>query len=384
MVKVSSDFDGGAISIINVDNADNIQLGINKDNQSCTRQWFYFAVESISATLQRIRLVNADKVSFSGAWDGYQAFASYDNQSWFRIDTQYQNGELVLTLEAKAQKVYYAYFVPYPLTRQTALLQHVAAMPAAQLKVLGQTAQGRDITLLRIGSASAEAKKIWLIARQHPGETMAQWIAEGVILQLAEHFAANFVAHSTKQHANSSAISFYIVANMNPDGAALGNHRTNANGINLNRHWATPDPLLCPEVYLVKQAMLKYGVDAFIDIHGDETLPYNFMQAEAKHPFADQLKQALAELDSNFQTKYDYSNFDVGCGAGSCGSSCGQQKATSFVQQQFGVASILLEASFKPLQQADQTMSWDNEAAKQLGANLARGLVDQYHHLNQT
>lgn len=371
MVKVSSDFDGGAISIINADKADNIQLGINKDNQSCTRQWFYFAVESISATLQRIRLVNADKVSFSGAWDGYQAFASYDNQSWFRIDTQYQNGELVLTLEAKAQKVYYAYFVPYPLTRQTALLQQVAAMPAAQLEVLGQTAQGREITLLRMGSASAEAKKIWLIARQHPGETMAQWLAEGVILQLAEHFAA----HCAEQHATGSTVSFYIVANMNPDGTVLGNHRTNANGINLNRHWATPDPLLCPEVYLVKQTMLKYGVDAFIDIHGDETLPYNFMQAETEQPFANQLKQALAELDSNFQTDYDYSNVAVGCGAGNCGSSCGQQKATSFVAQQFGVPSILLEMSFKPLLSAKRSECWDHTAAIQLGRNLANVLI---------
>lgn len=378
MVKVSSDFDGGAVSIISTEQADNIQLEISKDNQSCTRQWFYFAVESISATMHRIRLVNADKVSFKAAWDGYQAFASYDNQSWFRIDTQYQDGELVLTLEAKASKVYYAYFVPYPLTRQTALLQQVATMPAAQLEVLGQTAQGRDISLLRIGSASAEAKKIWLIARQHPGETMAQWIAEGVILQLAEHFAANFV----EQHANSSAISFYIVANMNPDGTALGNHRTNANGINLNRHWATPDPLLCPEVYLVKQAMLQYGVDAFIDIHGDETLPYNFMQAEANPPFADQLKQALAEVDSNFQTEYDYSNVAVGCGAGSCGSSCGQQKATSFVDRQFGVPSLLLEASFKPLRRKAQTIPWDHRAAKQLGENLASTLLKIYAEIN--
>lgn len=376
MVKVSSDFDGGAVSIISAEQADNIQLEINKDNKSCTRQWFYFAIESTSNTLQRIRLVNADKVSFSGAWHDYQAFASYDNQHWFRIDTQYLDGELLLTLEATAEKVYYAYSVPYPLTRHSALLQQVAAIPTAQLEVLGQTAQGRDISLLRIGSAASEAKKIWLIARQHPGETMAQWIAEGIILQLAEHFA--------KQHANSSAVSFYIVANMNPDGTALGNHRTNANGINLNRHWATPDPLLCPEVYWVRQAMLQYGVDAFIDIHGDETLPYNFMQAETKHPFADRLKQALANLDSNFQTEYDYSNVAVGCGAGNCGSSCGQQKATSFVQQQFGIVSILFEASFKPLQQADQSMRWDHETAKQLGAILARCLVAQYDYLNQT
>lgn len=363
MINITTDFDAGAVNVISAAQIDDIQLAINKDNQSCTRQWFYFAVDSGSSMLQRIRLLNADKVSFSSAWDGYQVFASYDNQHWFRIDTRYQQGELVLTLNAQAAKVYYAYFVPYPQARHTALLQQVATMPAVQLEVLGQTPQGRDITLLRIGSADTKAKRIWLIARQHPGETMAQWLAEGVIKQLSEHFVA--------PQAEQSAISFYIVANMNPDGAAMGNHRTNANGINLNRHWAAPDPVLCPEVYLVKQAMLQYGVDAFIDIHGDESLPYNFMLAEAKHPFADRLKQALAEVDSNFQTEYDYSNVAVGCGASSCGTSCGQQTATSFVQQQFGVASMLLETSFKPLQQAGQMQAWDHNSAIQLGRSLA-------------
>lgn len=367
MINITTDFDAGSISVISAEQADDIQLAINTDNQSCTRQWFYFAVGSISSRLQRIRLVNADKVSFSGAWQGYQAFASYDNQHWFRIDTEYNSGELILTLDAKAAKVYYAYFVPYPLTRQSTLLQQVATMPAAQLEVLGQTAQGRDITLLRLGSTAARAKKIWLIARQHPGETMAQWLAEGVITHLADHIGA--------QQTVATPVCFYIVANMNPDGTALGNHRTNANGINLNRHWATPDPRLCPEVYWVRQAMLQYDVDAFIDIHGDETLPYNFMLAEAKHPFADRLKQALANLDRHFQTEYDYSNVAVGCGTGNCGSSCGQQKATNFVQQQFGVASILLEASFKPLQQSGKTRPWDQLSAMQLGGSLATVLL---------
>ena len=368
MINVTTDFDAGTVSVISAAQADDIQLAINKDNQSCTRQWFYFAVDSGGSMLQRIRLLNADKVSFSAAWDGYQAFASYDNQHWFRIDTRYQQGELVLTLNAQAAKVYYAYFVPYPQARHDALLQQVTTIPTAQLEVLGQTPQGRDMMLLRIGSADPKAKKIWLIARQHPGETMAQWLAEGVIKQLSEHFAA--------PQAEQSAIRFYSVANMNPDGAAIGNHRTNASGINLNRHWATPDPVLCPEVYLVKQAMQRIGVDAFIDIHGDESLPYNFMLAETKHPFADRLKQALAEVDSNFQTEYDYSNVAVGCGASSCGTSCGQQAATSFVQQQFGVASMLLEASFKPLQQAGQTLVWDHNSAIKLGRSLALVLCD--------
>jgi len=37
---------------------------------------------------------------------------------------------------------------------------------------------------LTIGKAGMGKKAIWIIARQHPGETMAQWFTEGLIDQL--------------------------------------------------------------------------------------------------------------------------------------------------------------------------------------------------------
>ena len=56
---------------------------------------------------------------------------------------------------------------------------------------LGTTLDGRDLNVVVIGDPAAE-KKIWVIARQHPGETMAEWFAEGMIDALLD--AANPIA----------------------------------------------------------------------------------------------------------------------------------------------------------------------------------------------
>ncbi len=75
-------------------------------------------------------------------------------------------------------------------------------------------------------------KNVWIIARQHPGETMAEWFVEGLIKRLAGwgDWAGDPVARLIFDHAV-----FHIVPNMNPYGSVLGNLRTNAAGANLSR-----------------------------------------------------------------------------------------------------------------------------------------------------
>src|SRR3546814_4092300 len=69
---------------------------------------------------------------------------------------------------------------------------------------------------------------VWLYARQHPGETMAEWWMEGALERLTD--VADPVARSLRRKAR-----FHIVPNMNPDGSFRGHLRTNAAGVNLNR-----------------------------------------------------------------------------------------------------------------------------------------------------
>lgn len=76
----------------------------------------------------------------------------------------------------------------------------------------------------------------------------------------------------------------YIVPNMNPDGSWRGHLRTNAVGMNLNRCWDAPSLDECPEVYHVLQQMRATGVDMFVDVHGDEAIPHNFIACTEVRP----------------------------------------------------------------------------------------------------
>src|SRR3546814_5341018 len=103
---------------------------------------------------------------------------------------------------------------------------------------------------------------VWLYARQHPGETMAEWWMEGALERLTD--VADPVARSLRRKAR-----FHIVPNMNPDGSFRGHLRTNAAGVNLNREWHAPSLERSPEVHHVLERMKRTGVDFAMDVHGE-------------------------------------------------------------------------------------------------------------------
>ena len=107
---------------------------------------------------------------------------------------------------------------------------------------------------------------------------------------------------------------FHVVPNMNPDGAVRGHLRTNACGANLNREWATtgeyeaPTPRRSPEVFHALRAMDASGVDAFVDVHGDEALPVAFIAgAEGCEVWGPRLKA----LQGAFVAAYARANPDM-------------------------------------------------------------------------
>ncbi|WP_448565791.1 M14 family metallopeptidase [Thalassotalea ganghwensis] len=362
MITISSNFEGGAIEVVEADSASNIIVNIKKDNQACTRQWFYFSVSTQQAEQQHITIRNASEVSFSKAWQDYQAFASYDNQSWFRVTTSFDGDKLHLNLLAERSTVYYAYFVPYPLTRQKQLVDSIKRSPLVSSIPLPNSPLGQTMEILRFGKPSQSTKNVWIIARQHPGETMAQWVIEGSI---------NALLDNTPLTESQHEYVFYLVANMNPDGTLLGNHRTNALGKNLNRCWDEACAEQCPEVFYVQKAMAEIGVDFFFDLHGDEEIPYNFIMSKGHDESAQSVKQELAKRSANFQTEYDYNSFQTGCGTSCCSANKSKAKtATGYVTEHFNVPSLLLEASFKPLQNSGASETWDHLECIKLGEQL--------------
>ena len=270
--------------------------------------------------------------------------------------------------------VYYAYFEPYPWERHLDVLARAQMSALVRVEDLGNTVEGRDLNALVIGDPAA-SKKIWVIARQHPGETMAEWFAEGMIDALLD--PVNPVAQKLLKHAV-----FYIVPNMNPDGAVHGNLRTNAAGANLNREWMTPTLESSPEVFHVKNRIHETGCDLFLDIHGDEGLPYVFVagsemlegfspqQASEQQRFIDQFLRA----SEDFQTEFGYS-------AGKYRADM-LKLASKYIGHTFKCVSLTLEMPFKDnAHTPEPKVGWNGARSAKLGKEILSPIL---HHLEQS
>ena len=369
MPKISSNFDAGAISIIDSTDSQNIRLALRGDNAASFSQWFYFRLQGAAYQPCRIRIENAGQSSYPEGWEDYQATASYDRSNWFRVPTRYEDGVLTIEHTPLAGSVYYAYFEPYSHEQHLTLLGDAQGSGLCQIDDLGSTAQGRDINLLTIGHQAASDLKIWIIARQHPGESMAEWFAEGLLSRLLDH-------QDPTARALLDCATFYIVPNMNPDGAALGNQRTNAAGADLNREWQNPSPGRSPEVYAVRQKMHETGVDLFLDIHGEEALPYVFAAGCEGNPSYD---ARLATLEAAFKTALRQASPDFQDEHGYPKTAPGQANlaiAKSYVGETFGCLSYTLEMPFKDnINLPDDDFGWNGQRSLRLGEAILSAIL---------
>lgn len=90
------------------------------------------------------------------------------------------------------EAVWFAYFAPYSYEQHQDLVG-AAVQRGARLTVLGSTLDGRPLDLLTLGDG---AQRVWVVARQHPGEAMAEWLAEGLLERLQDGSAFSQVALS--------------------------------------------------------------------------------------------------------------------------------------------------------------------------------------------
>ncbi|WP_426208976.1 M14 family metallopeptidase [Massilia sp. TWP1-3-3] len=367
-IKISSQFDAGAIDVVSATSAGAIDLNIRKDSHADITQWFYFRLQGAQGEACTIRFLNAGKTAYPDGWNDYQAMASYDRVSWFRVPTSFDGEVMTITHTPEMDSVYYAYFEPYSWERHLELLDRAQLSEQVRMLDLGSTVDGHDINALVIGNPQA-AKKVWVIARQHPGETMAEWFVEGMLDALLDP------ADGYGRQCLKEAV-FYVVPNMNPDGSVRGNLRTNAAGANLNREWNTPSMARSPEVFVVKNKMLETGCDLFLDVHGDEGLPYVFVAGSAALPTFTSEQAAAEKLFSDlfkvaspdFQDQHGYGDAPYTPETLTMGS--------PHITHAFGCLSLTLELPFKDnANDPDPHCGWDGARSARLGASVLQAIV---------
>jgi murein tripeptide amidase MpaA len=352
-ITIHADFDGGNIEVLGSEGG-RFDLAIRPDTNAHFYQWFYFRVDGAANTPLELRLTNAAGSAYPDGWPGYAARVSADNTDWTCAETTYADGVLTIRHTPSTGSVWFAYFAPYSSERHKALVQLHAAMAGVRHDVLGRTLDGRPLDRLRFGSGELQ---VWLYARQHPGETMAEWWMEGALTWLVSPQAAGLLEAAT----------VHVIPNMNPDGSARGHLRTNAAGVDLNREWAGPTAGRSPEVLCVLEAMADSGVDFALDVHGDEAIPHVFIAGFEGIPSLNDRQSVLYRIYTesldlktpDFQRSHGYPVPAPG--------KANLAMSTSAVAERFGAVAMTLEMPFKDhLDAPDPVRGWSPERSRKL------------------
>jgi murein tripeptide amidase MpaA len=415
-ISISDAHDGGNGKLLSIDETTNpttVKIQVQKDPYTKLEQCHhlqYFNFRSlVSVPVKdatdaapipiRYSLVNAGDCSYAKAWEESTPFYSTDPNdanSWKRaMDTTYDESTGALTwtyTHTTSGSVYFSYFPPYSYNRHLDLISNCQKSSDASVYSLGQTLDGRDIECIQMGNGP---KVAWIIHRQHPGETMAEYYAEGLLERLLGLESGGSVDGSTRRILE--AFTIYIVPNMNLDGSVRGHLRTNAQGQNLNREWCdsgtvdkedyykAPSLERSPEVYHVLNKMDETGVDFFLDVHGDEVLPYNFLAGgEGLANWGPRLKT----LHGAFLNQYNRANSDMQVKIGYEPEDPGQgrmQVCSNQVGYRFDCLAATLEMPFKDCwSNPDPERGWNPARAKMLGASVLEAILYVAPYLRET
>jgi len=365
-IVISSAFDAGNIRVLG-QSGDSADLEIIKDHMSDFYQWFYFRLAGAKGREVTLRIVNCADAAYPNGWPDYRACLSSDREEWVRIDgTSYEDGVLTLRFTPDEEIVWIAYFAPFSMERHHELVTSVAALHGVSYRSLGKSLDGQDIDCLEMGEGSLN---VWLYARQHPGETMAEWWMEGALEKLTD--TDDPVTRVLREQCT-----FRIVPNMNPDGSRRGHLRTNAAGINLNREWHAPTAEKSPEVLCVRNAMDETGVDFAMDVHGDEAIPANFLAGfegipsitERQSRLFKAFSDTLEKLSPDFQTRQGYEIPKPG--------EANMSMSTTQLAERYGCVSMTLEMPFKDnFDLPDPVYGWSPERSR----HLASACLDALH-----
>jgi len=263
--QVLTDFEGGGVGAVSLLAPDHLRFDAAAE-ESPRPLWFYFCIAGAQAPAVRCDLRNADQcLGPRRGWRTARPVFSPDGKTWERVlQTEYVEhtqdaGYFSFVVPVVGPRTYVAYCYPYGGAELEQLLLRIPQ--AGEVSgVLCQSPEGRPVPYLRLGEPQAY-RSVWIIARQHAGETPASYTAEGVLELLAGLEPASLPSlHDT---------AYYVVPMVDVDGVRHGRYGKDRPPVDYNRDWR-PHPSR-PEVAALigamRQAHVRQPIRLVLDLH---------------------------------------------------------------------------------------------------------------------
>lgn len=250
-MKIVNDYNGSSINIDKIDFSNNkAYLSLVEENNKASHYFNFLAINESDMPGTAV-ITNFNKSAYYSS----NSFSPYKNinHTWIRMnDSEYTIEDNSITFSISANSTIEISLVP----RYT---ENDLINFCKKSNIVFS-----DSTLIKIDLGDIEKPTVFIIGRQHPGETLSSFFIEGIIqeIQANEYLKNNY--------------HFLLYPIVNRNGVENGDHRY-SDGIDFNRSWNTPAPP--SEIYCIKSELQQYkDLKYFIDIHNDEITPNDYIR----------------------------------------------------------------------------------------------------------
>jgi len=227
---------GNACDIAVIDMQDHSEISFSAaPHGGLEALWFCFRLQyTEGAPNQPLRLImkNPQNTLAGPSVHRFRPVIRMNDDDWQRLapgapeDLPDGRRQVVWTIESPATTIDIAFCYPYGMPEVDALIRDTDGY--WKRDGIGVTSHGRPIVRLsnNYGAPDGDKSGLYLIARQHSGETPGSWVLDGFLRYLATH--------------RDSAPLVWVIPFVNRDGVEAGDYGKDPYPIDLNRAWQRP------------------------------------------------------------------------------------------------------------------------------------------------